>query len=315
MFGNSNHHSELLNRQKFGGFRVRFLTLTFVALALAAPGQSQEAHHSAESVAEAALNARQQKSISASHPKIITNDDLEAQYLAPSAVELPRGSSSTNQAEAQEPPTPGCDNSKAENLKADLSSAVGERDRIRRELSYQPAVISDGGLDLTNFKPGSSGLDVGSPPLLNTQPPVPARVAEVGLDEKIASLKRALRIACDSPKDAAIQAKLDHAQNELDWLQRQLALDQATYYSTPNYAQDTAAKAKLDAELQQVGDLQSKIAQWKNELAAPNPNQLVNQSPVLHRALPSLLPVNCTTIGYNDFLSFSTSLYNLSIFF
>jgi hypothetical protein len=275
MFGNSGQQLEVLKRQRLGGVWTRFLALCLVVVALGAVARSQEPQRPAESLAEAARNAREQKSISATHPKIITNADLEAQYVPPSALEISRGPSSGNQAEAPEPSAPGCTNSRAEKLKADLANAEGERDRIRRELSYQPAVISDGDLDMTNFKPGSSGLNVGAPPLLNTQPPIPARVAEVSLEDKIASLKNALRIACDSPKDAAIQSKIDRAQNELGWLQRQLALDQDAYYSTPNYAQDTAGKAKLDVELQQVEDLQSKIAQWKDELAASKPTQIV----------------------------------------
>ncbi|MGB2620863.1 MAG: hypothetical protein WA857_10250 [Candidatus Acidiferrum sp.] len=274
MFGNSGQQLEVSNRQRLGGVWTRFFALWLVVLALGAVARSQEPQRPAESLAEAARNAREQKLISATHPKIITNADLEAQYVPQSALELAQGPSSTNQTEAPEPPAPGCTNSQAENLQADLANAEGERDRIRRELSSQPPVISDGDLDLANFKPGSSGLDVGAPPLLNTQPPSPARVAEVSLDDKIASLKAALRIACDSPKGAAIQTKMDHAQNELNWLQRQLALDQDTYYSTPNYAQDTAAKAKLDAEQQQAEDLQSKIAQWKDELAASKPTQI-----------------------------------------
>ncbi len=274
MFGSSVKQLEVLNRQTLGGCCARLLAFSLVALALVPAARSQEPQRPAESLAEAARNAREQQSLSSTHPKIITNADLEAQNLPPSALELSRGPSSTNQTEAPQPPVPGCSNSQAENLKADLANAEGERDRIRRELSNQPPVISDGDFDLTNFKPGSSGLDVGAPPLLNTQPPSPARVAEVSLDDKIASLKRALRIACDSPKDAAIQTKIDHAQNELNWLLRQLALDQDTYYSTPNYAQDTAGKAKLDAELQQVEDLQSKIAEWKDELAASKPTQI-----------------------------------------
>ena len=156
-----------------------------------------------------------------------------------------------------------------------LLAARGEEDQIRRELSYHSVVISNGDVDLKNFKPGYSGIDVGSPPLLQTQPPVPARVTEVNLKEKITSLERALRIACDSPKDAVIQTKLDQAAQELNVLQREFVLDQAAYYSKTNYAEDTAGKARLDAELQQTRYLQSEIERLRGELAASKANQSV----------------------------------------
>jgi hypothetical protein len=157
----------------------------------------------------------------------------------------------------------------------DLLAVQEEQDQIRRELSYQPQVISGSNLDLKNFKPGQSGLDVGGPPLLETKPPIPARLTEVNLEEKIASLKRALRIACDSPKDAGIQMKLDEAEQELNLLQRQFDLDQAAYYSKTNYAADAAGKAMLDGELRQVQNLQSEIERLKDELAASRAKQLL----------------------------------------
>ena len=115
---------------------------------------------------------------------------------------------------------------------------------------------------------------MGSLPLIETRPPIPERVTEVHLEDKIASLKRALRIACDSPEDATIQTKLDQAEQELNILQRQLVVDQDAYYSKTNYAADTAGKARLDAELQQRQYLQSEIERLKGELAASRANQI-----------------------------------------
>jgi len=179
-----------------------------------------------------------------------------------------------NGAEVPKPRTAECDNPEAERLKTALLVAQGEQDQIRRELSYQPNVISGPNLELKTFKSGHSGLDVGGPPLLETKPMIPARMTEVNLEKKIASLKRALRIACDSPEDAGIQMKLDQAEQELNLLQRQLVLDQAAYYSKPNYAGDAAGKARLDCELEQRQYLQSEIERLKGELAASQANQI-----------------------------------------
>jgi hypothetical protein len=265
---------ELLGWQPFWVSWTCSLTITFLALALGAPARSQEPLRPAKSIVEAARNVREQKQNSTKHLKIITNDDLGGQNSAPSASASPPESSSTNRAEVLKPPAADCDNPDAERLETDLLVAQGEQDQIRRELSYQPKVISGRNLDLKNFKPGYSGFDVGGPPLLETQPPIPARVTEVNLEQKIASLKRALRIVCASPEDAGIQTKLDQAEQELNLLQRQLVLDQATYYSKPNYAEDAAGKARLDAELQQRQYLQSEIERLKGELAASQTNQI-----------------------------------------
>jgi hypothetical protein len=267
--------SELVGWQTLEASWGLSLTVTFLALALGVPARSQEPPHPAESIAEAARNVREHKSNSTNHPKIITNDDLGVQYSLPSVSASPLEPSSMNEAEVPKPRTAGCDNPDAERLKTDLLVAQGEQDQIRRELSYQPIVISDGDVDLKNFKPGYSGLNVGGPPLLQTQPQAPTRVTEVILEEKIASLKNALRIACDSPEDAGIQKKLDLAEQELHLLQGEFALDQDTYYSRPNYAEHTAGKAKLDTEQQQIQYLESEIKRLRDELAAPKTDQIV----------------------------------------
>jgi hypothetical protein len=251
-------------------------TITFLVFAFGAPVRSQEPPHPAESVAEAARNVREHQSNSSKHPKIFTNDDLGAQYPVPSTSASPAESSSASVAEVPKPPAAECDNPDAERLKADLLAAQAEQDQVRREVSHNPLTISGGDVDMKNFKRGNSGFDVGGPALLETKPPVPARIEEVSLDEKIASLTRALRIACDSPKDAGIQTELDGAEQELKVMQREFDLDQNAYYSKTNYATDTAGRAKIDAEAQQVQYLQSEVERLKGELTASKSNQIPN---------------------------------------
>jgi hypothetical protein len=274
MYSNSSGPLELLKRRSFGRSSAWSLAITFLALALGAPVRSQELQRPAQSVADAARNVREQKSNSTKHSKVITNDDLPGQFLAPSASASSPESSSANGAEAPKPPEGDCDNPDAERVKTELQAAEGERDQIRRDISNKTAVPTNSSIDMKNFKPGSSGVDIGSPALIETKPPIPERVTEVTLDEKVASLKRALQIACGPPEDAATQAKLDQAEQELSVLQRQLVLDQDAYYSKANYAADTAGKARLDAELQQSQDLQSEIDRLKAELAASRTNQI-----------------------------------------
>ena len=255
--------SELAPRQRLRPSWGLSLAIACLPVVLAAPARSQAPPPSAQSIVEAARNAREQQSKSTRHPKIVTNDDLGERFPLPTASAIPP----ENRAEVPIPETPGCNNPpEEERLKMDLQAAQEELDQIQRELSYQPTVISGGNVDLKNFKPGFSGLALGSPPLLQTQPQAAGRVSEVILEEKIASLKEASRIACDSPKDAGIQKKLDSAEKELKLLQREFDLDRAAHYSKPNYAEDTAGKAKLDSEQQQIQSLQSEIERLKEEL-------------------------------------------------
>ena len=152
----------------------------------------------------------------------------------------------------------------------ELQAAEQELAQLRSDLSYQPPVISDHDLDTEHFQPGSSGLNVGSPPLLDSQPPAPARVTEVELEQRIASLQKALRYVCEPPDAARIQIQVDDLEQQLNLLQRQFNLDQDAYYSKPNFAEDTAGKAQLDAEQQQIQSLQTELEQLRQQLAALN---------------------------------------------
>jgi len=152
----------------------------------------------------------------------------------------------------------------------ELQAAEQDLAQLRSELSYQPPVISDNDLDLESFQPGNSGLNVGAPPLLDSEPPAPARVAAVELEERIAYLRKTLRAACASPEAARIQVQIDDLEQQSSLLQRQFALDQDTYYSKPDFAEDKAGQVQLGAEEQQIQALQSEIDQLGQQLADLN---------------------------------------------
>ena len=239
--------------------------IMFLALVFAAPAWSQEA---SQSVVEAARNAREHRADSAKHPKIITNADLDEERSA--AIDSALQPPSTNGAAVPNPSAADCDNPESAGLKMQLQAAQQELDQVRSELSYQPTVVSGNNLDLQYFKPGNSGLSVGVPPLRDSEPPNPMLVTRAELEEKIEGLKNALRLACYPPEAASVQSKLDQTEQQLKLLQRDFALHQDTYYSNPDYARDTAGKAQLDAEQQQIQSLQSEVDRLKNELAALN---------------------------------------------
>lgn len=272
MPGDSKVPSGRAQSQSLAASWASSLAIALLALALVAPARSQDPPPTAEAIAKAARDAREQKANSTGHRKLITNEDVLVQSPLPSALPSAPDSPPAKEAEVAKPHTSGCDNPNAERLQTELLAAQAERNQLRSDLSSQPPVISNDNVDLKNFKPGSAGFNVGAPALLETQSPNPARVEVVTLEERVASLKRALRIACDSPQDAEIQAKIDTAEQQLNSLQRELALDQDTYYSKPNYTEDTTRKAKLDAKLEQKRSLESEIERLKGELAASKPN-------------------------------------------
>src|SRR5438105_12247501 len=66
----------------------------------------------------------------------------------------------------------------------------------------------------------------------------------------------------------ALKEKIKEAQSDLDLLQREYQLDQDSFYSSPDYAKNTAGKQKLDALKQQISDQQQELEQLKTKLAA-----------------------------------------------
>jgi len=255
-----------------GGSRALPLTLVFFAFALGEPARSQEPMPPAQSIPDAARVAREQKANSATPAKVLTNDELPARSSSPTeASASPEPSTSTPAQPAASTSQAGdCSNPLDDRVKALLQEAQDELDHIHRDLAYDPKVISDGDVDMTNFKPGSSGVAFGSPPLMETQPQAPERVSAVFLEDRIALLKKAARAACESSEDSRIQQKLDSAEKQLEWLQREFDLDRNAYYSKSNYADDTAGRAKLDDEQQQIQALQAEIDSLKQQLPPQN---------------------------------------------
>jgi hypothetical protein len=72
----------------------------------------------------------------------------------------------------------------------------------------------------------------------------------------------------------ALKEKIKDALSDLDLLQREYQLDQDSFYSSPDYAKNTAGKQKLDGIKQQISDKQQEIEQLKAKLAAlPAPQE------------------------------------------
>jgi len=65
-----------------------------------------------------------------------------------------------------------------------------------------------------------------------------------------------------------LKEKIKEAQGDLDLLKREYQLDQDSFYSSPDYAKNTAGKQKLDALKQQISDKQQDLDRLKEQLAA-----------------------------------------------
>jgi len=66
---------------------------------------------------------------------------------------------------------------------------------------------------------------------------------------------------------AALKEQIKQVQGDLEFLKRDMGLQQDTYYSNPDYVHDTAGKAKLDGMKQQVADKQEELNHLKDQLA------------------------------------------------
>jgi hypothetical protein len=279
------------------GVLGRVLVIVAVAFTLERAAVAQEQAQPAESVADAARAAREKKSNSPKPAKIVTTDDLvppvaaavpvnattaegsgapatgATVVLPPGAVRVVQAVSAGKPAEAAAVQAADCSSPADERLKEELQAAQDESEQLTRELSYDPKVISDRDVDMSNFKPGSSGVSFSSPPLSDATPQSPARIAQVQVNDKIASLKKALTIACSPPEDAKTLEKIFELESQLKEAQRVFELDSSSYYSKTDYAQDTSGRAKLDGEQEQIQSLQEEIERLKSELPAENTEQ------------------------------------------
>jgi DNA repair exonuclease SbcCD ATPase subunit len=146
-------------------------------------------------------------------------------------------------------------------------AARRSRDK-KKSTSKSAKVITDEDLDRRNSQPGHGGFNVGSAPQLETEPPSPQAIASAEASDK-ASEQQALKDAAEQDAQVVrLKEQVKDAEKDLDLSKRQLALDQDSYFSNPDYAHDAAGKAKLEGEKQQIDDKQQQVERLKTRLAA-----------------------------------------------
>ena len=96
------------------------------------------------------------------------------------------------------------------------------------------------------------------------QPAAETVSADQKNEQKTDQKEEAKRLAAEVAK---AKEKLAELEKQQDLLQRQFALDKDTVYSNPDYANDTAGLARLDALQQQINDKQQAVSDAKAHLA------------------------------------------------
>jgi hypothetical protein len=152
------------------------------------------------------------------------------------------------------------------------SSSVADAAKRAQEQKKNAAsakkVITDDDLHPNDVKPGDEGLKTATPQL-ETEPPSPAAVAaDEAADKKAESSPADDPVkATDPAKVAAVKAELAKAEEDVQLIQRESALQQDTFYSNPDFQHDTAGKAKLAELLESVSEKQQTVEQLKARLA------------------------------------------------
>jgi hypothetical protein len=155
---------------------------------------------------------------------------------------------------------------------------VADAARRSREQKNNPTrqsrVISNDDLDMKYFKPGEEGLKLSALAGLKTEAPSASGVAAasseslpVARDSLLAEVARLKEQVAEDAEIAKLKEQIAEAEEHLKWQQRELALDQDTVYSNPNYTDSKTGKARLDSEQQRINERQQEIEGLKAHLA------------------------------------------------
>jgi hypothetical protein len=155
---------------------------------------------------------------------------------------------------------------------ASQDSSVADAARRNRDQKKNSAnsskIITDDDLDGHEFKPGKGGFNVMAPAQLETEAPSAEAVAAAEAADNASDEETQKEAAAQDADIAKLKVQITQGEKDLDVLRRQLALDQDSYLSNPDYAHDTAGKSNLDNEKQQINDRQEANERLKTRLAA-----------------------------------------------
>jgi len=159
-----------------------------------------------------------------------------------------------------------------------VAEAARQNREQKKNLVKRARVISDDDLDREYFRSGREGLNVGAAPTLQTVTPGASAIAaaEAADVAAIAATEAPGPNGKETKEDievADLKARIARGELDLDLERRELALDQDTVYSNPNYTDSHAGKAKLEAEQQRINEKQRQIEDLKGHLAVLQEHQ------------------------------------------
>jgi hypothetical protein len=159
-----------------------------------------------------------------------------------------------------------------------VADAARRNREQKKNLVRRARVVSDDDLDRGYFRSAQQGLNVGGAPTLQTEAPGASAVAaaEAADAAAIAATKAPVPNSKETKEDveiADLKARIAGAEIDLGLQRRELALNEDTVYSNPNYTDSHAAKAKLEAEQQRINEKQWQIQDLKRHLAVLQEHQ------------------------------------------
>jgi hypothetical protein len=146
----------------------------------------------------------------------------------------------------------------------------------KKNAARQARVIRNEDWGTEYFKAGQEGLNFGAPASQKSKALSASTVAAAEAAEQAETSankgsrpkgKDAEEAAAEDAKIAKLREQIAEAEEHLKWQQRELALDQDTVYSNPNYTDSRTGKAKLDSEQQRINERRQEIEGLKANLA------------------------------------------------
>jgi len=148
-----------------------------------------------------------------------------------------------------------------------IAEAARKSRQSAKNATKPSKVITDDDLDRENIKPGNQGLPLDAPAKLETTPPSPDAVAEAAAELSAPPDPAVVPTPADDPEIARLKDRIADAEKDADLARRELALDQDSFYSNPDWEHDTAGKANLAALQQQINEKQQEVDRLKARLA------------------------------------------------
>ena len=166
----------------------------------------------------------------------------------------------------------------AQDSQAQQDQSVADAARRSREqkknATRQSRVISNDDLDMKYFSPGEERLNLSAPARLKIEARAANGVAAASSeslpdarDSLLAEVARLKEKVAEDAEVAKLKELIAESEERLKWQQRELALDQDTVYSNPNYTDSKKGKAKLDSEQQLIDERQQEIKGLKAHLS------------------------------------------------